>query len=56
VNDGTGAVNDLADEITGATTDATKKIDVAAKKVSAAKADAASALAHEVTEDPDTSH
>jgi hypothetical protein len=52
VDNGAGAVNDLAHEMTHATTDATQKIDKAAKKVSAAKADAASALADETAEEP----
>jgi hypothetical protein len=50
VDDGASAIDDLADEMKGATTDAAEKVDEAAKKVSAAKADAASALADDAKE------
>jgi hypothetical protein len=62
VDKGTGEIdelvhemNELAHEITGATADATQKIDIAAKKVSTTKAEVASVLADEVTEEPDAS-
>src|SRR5215471_17860228 len=48
VDNGAGAIHDLTHEMTDATTDATHKIDVAAEKVSTAKADTVSALGDEV--------